>query len=220
MNKEIKPNSALDFIATLLLLTIFFIGGIFAWKIIQKQNSNNITPPVIIEPQPSEYPDFEQTKSLNKEIILSNFESWTPNSEVLPENVSTTIIVDKGTVVKGYIYIRASLADKALSQWESVYLKFNDAIGGHIFRPNSLPIPAGAKTELLYPLNGFSYLPNAPYSDKRTPSEYNLLPLFQGNAEIKLTAFISSLRKAKIEEITLYYECQESDVECSVKVKN
>ena len=215
MNTEIKPNSWMDYILTFLLLIVFFGGGLLAWGYISRAPDKL----VVEEPAPSDYPDYEQTKSLNKEVIVSDFSSWTPNSEIKPENVNTTLLVENGNVVKGYIYVRASLNNKALSQWESVYLKLNNVIGGHLFRPYSLAVPAGEKTELLYPLNSLPYLLSTPYNERYMPKQSNLLSLFKDGAEITITTFISSLRKAKIEELSLYYQCQEEDEECSVVVK-
>ncbi len=99
--------------------------------------------------RPSEFPDFDSLSRLKKLNIANNFESWTPAATVTEGKVKETIIIEKGELAKAYLYLKASLDGKALSKWESIYVKMNNE-GGHLFRIQSLPVPSGEKTELLY----------------------------------------------------------------------
>ncbi len=169
------------------------------------------------EQKNSEYPDFFSLKDLKKLEIIKNFTSWTPDAHVDDTKVIKKIILEKGNLAKGYIYLKTSINDKTFSIWESIYIKMNN-VGGHLFRPDSLPIPKSNKTELLYALDNISYLPTVPYSENKTPQKANWFNFFIDGKKIEVISFISSLRPALIEEITLYYDCTvESD--CSLVVQ-
>lgn len=155
----------------------------------------------------SEFPDYSSLKGLNKLILRENFVSWTPRAQKDPSKIVETIIIDKGSLAKAYIYIKASIDDSALTQWESIYMTMNYR-GGHLFRPQSLQVPKGNKTELLYALNDIPYLITIPYNERSAPSRTNWFSLLNDNNKILVTAFISSLRPTKIEELTIYYSCE------------
>lgn len=177
------------------------------------------TPPVVtVEPKPSEYPDFDQLSNLKKISIATEYETWTPEAVMAKAKVNNTVVVQRGSIAKAYVYIRASLNDRALTQWESVYLKLNN-LGGHLFRPQSLPVPPSNKTQLLFALNDVPYLDAVPYSEQKTPARVNIFPLFKEKAEITIISFISSLRPAKLEELTIYYECIDGNESCELVIK-
>lgn len=165
----------------------------------------------------SELPDYESLTRLKKLILVSGFESWTPNSELDPTKMSRKIILNKGSLAKGYIYLKVSLDGKALSQWESIYVKMNDR-GGHLFRPQSLEVPKSDKTELLYALNYIPYLFDIPYNERFIPAVTNWFEFFTPNNEVEVTSFISSRKPAILEEIALYYECSK-DSDCLLSIK-
>jgi len=167
--------------------------------------------------KPSEFPDFDSLSRLKKLLIVEDFESWTPEANVKDDKIKKVIVVEKGTLAKGYIYIRASLDNKALTKWESIYLKLDD-IGGHLFRSQSLKVPEGEKTQLLYALDNIPYLQSVPYSESRVPISANWFQLFGDKSEIEVLTFISSLRPAKVEEVSLYYGCVD-DSECLLELK-
>src|SRR3989344_5599840 len=96
--------------------------------------------------KPSEFPDFDSLSRLEKLVVVSDFESWTPGANTQDEKIRKVIILDRGDLAKAYIYVRASLDSKALTRWESIYVKLDNS-GGHLFRKESLPIPKGDKTE-------------------------------------------------------------------------
>lgn len=165
----------------------------------------------------SDFPDFGSQSRLKKVELVKNFESWTPSSQLRLEKIKRLLIVEKGTLSKGYLYIRASLDNKALTQWESIYVTMNDR-GGHLFRPQSLPVPSSQKTELLYALNDIPYLLDVPYNERATPVRTNWFNQYREGSQIEVLAFISSLRSALIEELTLRYECAK-DSDCLLSIK-
>ena len=166
----------------------------------------------------SEFPDYNSLSDLKKLNIISDFESWTPDTKVFDEKVKKVIVIDKGKIGKGYIYIKASVNDKPITLWESLYLKMNN-VGGHIFRKSSLPVPQSSKTELLFSLDNVFYLPSVPYSENRTPLKANWFNFFRDNGRVEVWSFISSLKPAKIDEITLYYGCKDNS-DCILSIKN
>jgi len=114
--------------------------------------------------------------------------------------------------------VKASVDGKPLTKYESVFVKFNDA-GGHLFRPMSLETPEdAAATSLLYALDAMPVLPNVPYDETRTPETADLVATLADGKTVKLTAFISSLRPALIEELSLSYVCAVGS-DCSVTLK-
>ncbi|MDD5726300.1 MAG: hypothetical protein PHC53_02710 [Patescibacteria group bacterium] len=165
---------------------------------------------------PSIYPDFDSRLTMAKLTVLSDFESWTPKATKDPSKTKRVIILEKGKIAKGYIYIRASLNGKPLTQWESVFLTMNFK-GGHLFRPQSLPLPTGDVTELFYALNDIPYLPSVPYSEQRQPAHVDWSKYFNDKGRIVMDTFISSMRPAKIESIDLYYVCENGE-DCLLKL--
>lgn len=170
-----------------------------------------------VQQKPSELPDYESLTRLKKLEVVTNFESWTPNSELDPTKMSRRIILNKGSLAKGYIYLRISLDGKTLSQWESIYVKMNDR-GGHLFRPQSLAVPKSDKTEMLFALNYIPFLFDIPYNERFTPAVTNWFELFTPNNEIDFVSFISSRKPTIIEEISIYYECSK-DSDCLLSIK-
>lgn len=166
----------------------------------------------------SEFPDFLQLSTMKKLPVIQNFESWTPNAVLENAKVVNTMVVEKGQIAKAYVFVQASLNNSALTQWESIYLKFNN-LGGHLFRPQSLPVPPSDRTKLLFAVNDIPYLPGTPYSEQKIPKRTDWFPLFKEGSEINIVGFISSLRPAKIEEISLYYECIDGDDACEITLK-
>lgn len=169
------------------------------------------------EPKPSEYPDYDALEDLDSLVIIENKVSWSP------EGNADKIIGDKkeieavGQFARIYLYAEASINGKPLTQYESLYIKFNNE-GGHLFRPRSLKIPADTITRLLYAVNDVPYLESIPYSESKTPLVTDWFEFFKEDSPIVFNAFISSLRPAKIDKIILYYECVENS-NCKIELK-
>ena len=142
---------------------LYWCGFLLSFSIRDNKKQLNIS-------TSSEYPDYSSLKDLKKLVIVENFQSWTPNSDPKTFKSIERMILEKGNITKGYIYVKTSINNKAFSSWESIYMKMNDN-GGHLFRPNSLPVPKSDKTELLFALNNIFYLPSIPYSETKTPKK-------------------------------------------------
>lgn len=166
--------------------------------------------------KPSEFPDYDSLLVLKKLEVVKNFSSWTPDAAIEEKKVKKSIVLDKGKLAKAYVYIRVSLDGKALTRWESIYLKMGEA-GGHLFRKESLSVPSSDKTELLFALDSVPYLTSVPYSELRVPFYTDWFQFFRDGRKVQVLTFISSLRPALVEEISIYYGCINSD-ECELSL--
>ena len=227
-NKERKANVGI----TIFLLIIAFVLLLFSVK--QQMNtekekeelSQEISKRVINEvseiieqeaTRPSEFPDYDSLERLKSLVVVNNFESWTPDAKVDIGKTKKVIVVEKGKLAKGNLYVRASINSKALSKWESIYVKMNNE-GGHLFRIQSLSIPKSEKTELLYSLDDIPYLFSVPYSEQKIPARADWFKFFRDKRRIELITFISSLKPVLIESMVLYYECID-DTECLLSIE-
>jgi len=114
--------------------------------------------------------------------------------------------------------VKASVEGKPLTKYESVFVKF-DGEGGHLFRPQSLETPSDpAATNLLFGLDALPVLPTVPYDEKRQPRKEDVTALLTDGKRVKLTAFISSLRPAVLDDLTLTYACADGS-DCSISVQ-
>jgi hypothetical protein len=161
------------------------------------------------------YEDLDGMKRLE---IASGFASWTPGASVDDGKVRSGSLAVTGTIAKAYLNVKASVDGKPLTKYESFFLKLNDA-GGHLFRPQSLATPEDAdSTTLLYELHAVPVLPTVPYDESRTPDVADLLATLADGKTVKLTAFISSLRPALIEELSISYVCAAGS-DCAIALK-
>ncbi|MBZ9572484.1 hypothetical protein KJA15_04080 [Patescibacteria group bacterium] len=169
-----------------------------------------------VSPAPSEYPDYEGLKDITSLVLLEKNESWVPEGK--KENIIgyTKNLESKGRFSRIYLYAEVSVNSKPLTQYESLYVKFNYT-GGHLFRPQSLKIPPNTITRLLYAINNVSYLATIPYSESKTPLTVNWFEFFKDNSLIRFDVFISSLKPATIDNILLYYDCAEGS-ECKIEI--
>ncbi|HTK60555.1 MAG TPA: hypothetical protein VL283_05140, partial [Candidatus Baltobacteraceae bacterium] len=150
--------------------------------------------------------------------IAKDFASWTPGAKIDDEKVRTASLSVTGQVAKAYLSVKASVGGKPLTKYESVFIKLNDA-GGHLFRPMSLETPADeTATDLLFDMRDVPVLPTVPYDETRTPEKADLLATLGDGKTVKLTAFISSLRPALIEELSISYVCA-AETDCAIALK-
>lgn len=150
--------------------------------------------------------------------LAKDFSSWTPDAKIEDEKTRTVSLSVKGQVTKAYLSVKASVDGKPLTKYESVFVKFNND-GGHLFRPQSLVAPAdAAATSLLFDLNALPVLPSVPYDETRTPDTANPVALLKDGKTVKVTAFISSLRPALLEDLTVSYVCADGS-DCSIGLK-
>ena len=161
------------------------------------------------------YDDLDGMKRLE---LASSFASWTPGAKIEDEKVRGGSLAVTGTVAKAFLSVKASVDGKPLTKYESVFVKLNDA-GGHLFRPQTLETPADdTATSLLYDMRATPVLPTVPYDESRTPETADLLATLVDGKTVKLTAFISSLRPALIEEMSISYVCAEGS-DCAITLR-
>jgi len=169
------------------------------------------------QPAPSEYPDYDSLKDLTPLTIIDNQISWSPKGDPKQIIGYSKQLKSTGQFASIYLYAEVSINNKPLTQYESLYIKFNNA-GGHLFRPQSLKIPTDTITKLLYAANNIPYLANAPYSENKTPLTTDWFQFFKDGSSISFYSFISSLKPAMINKIVLYYGCAEGS-NCKVELK-
>lgn len=175
------------------------------------------------KPQPlaSEYPDFDSLNDMKSLELVNDFQTYTPNSVPDFKFNKYGSFTQEGEISKGYIEIIASIDNKPLTKWESIFLRINynsgyfNLNGGHIFRSLSLKLPPSDKTHLLYALNDIPFLESKPYDETRVPGHSNWFRYFKDGNKNDFMTFISSLTPAKIDLIKIYYKCQVSS-DCSL----
>lgn len=186
-------------------------------KITEKETI--VEKPIIHEPapKPSEYPDYEILKNLKSLTLAEDKISWSPEGQI--ENIIGVKkqLKSSDKFAKIYLYAEVSSNDKPFTQYESLYIRFNNE-GGHIFRPQSLKIPADTITRLLYAINNIPYLPSIPYSENKIPLTTNWFNFFKDDSLITVDIFISSLKPAMLNKIILYYDCVEGS-DCKIEIK-
>ncbi len=171
--------------------------------------------PAAVESATQAYDDLDGMTRLE---LAEDFASWTPGAALEDEKTLGGSLAVTGRVAKAYLAVKASLDGKPLTKYESVFVKFNDE-GGHLFRPMSLETPEdAATTSLLYDLSGVPVLPSVPYDETRAPETADLRATLEDGRTVKLTAFISSLRPALIEELSIAYVCAEGS-DCAIALK-
>ena len=198
---------------------VFVIAGaVLAWSAFNRQSAATAdqsasSTPEAQQPSAPSAPaaDVSGEKSLS---LAQNFESWTPDAKLDDAKIKSLHLAVKGSVAKAELLVRASEGGNALTKWDSVYFKLNDT-GGHLFRPDTLPAPAGEDGALFYDLHDLPYLANLPYSEDREPDHGDLTALLKDGTHPLATLFISSLRQSSIDEATLYYTCADGS-DCSV----
>ena len=218
--------------ALLLVLTVLAI-----WLLITRINKDGKADlpvgdikPVVVEP--SEFPDYNSLSILTPLELIKEKDSNAKNINDLGLKKYLEI---KGDFSRIYLYVEASVNDKPLTDWDSVYVKFNtepplianSQAGGHLFRPKSLKVPTDNKsTRLLYNTSVVPYLSNLPYSEVRNSSNVNWFEEAFKNFEkpndirkIRFDTFISTTERGKIHLIALYYKCAEETPSCYIKIK-
>jgi hypothetical protein len=161
--------------------------------------------------------EYDGLKGMTKVGLAAQLESWTPNAAIMADKQISKRLMVKGTVAQAYLLVQASEGENALTKWDSIFFKLNDA-GGHLFRPMTLATPKGEGTTVLYDLKDVPVLPSVPYDENRTPEHANLLETLKDGHSVLATSFISSLRQSTLAEVSLYYSCAAGS-ECSVTLK-
>lgn len=208
----VKEAFILVGIGVLALIILNFTTDIF-----KTPKETIIEKPIIQEPKPSEYPDYDILKTLNSLTLIENKISWSPEGKKEKIIAYEIKLKSTGQFAKIYLYAEVSSDNKPFTQYESLYIRFNNE-GGHIFRPQSLKIPADTITRLLYAINNIPYLSSIPYSESKTPLTTNWFNFFKDDSLITVNIFISSLKPAKLNKIILYYDCVNGS-DCKIGIK-
>ena len=161
--------------------------------------------------------DYDALKGMKQIMLAQNMESWTPDAKLSADKTVSKQLMVKGNFDKAFLVAKASEGGDALTRWDSFFFKLND-LGGHLFRPLSLPTPAAQDTSLLYNLKDVAVLPNVPYDENRTPDHDDLSALLKDGHTVVVTSFISSLRQSQIDELSISYACA-SGSDCSLAIK-
>jgi len=185
--------------------------------------------PVISEPKPSEYPDYDaiKGKSPDAEIKAAVITENCPVAGCV-NNKPATIDFDgiaktyqiKGKFARAYLFIEALVDYKRpLTVWDDFYFKI-DNIGGHLIPDeNILPVPPSDTSRYLYDLRSISYYPSIKDKEQKINKQVNanLFSLLIDGSIVQFTASISSDRAGRVmKEVAIYYECFEGS-ECSIE---
>ncbi len=218
-------------LASIVLLIITVVA---MWFLIIKIDINNKPdlPVGNIRPitvNPAEFPDYDSLKFLTP-LELIKEKSSNAKNKTDPE--FTKYLEVRGEFSRIYLYAEASVNDKPLTDWDSLYVKFNNEpptldnfkAGGHLFRPKSLKVPGDNKTtRLLFNLSVVPYLPTIPYSESRIPITVNWFEnVFNFNSnpnsvrKIRFDTFISTTEKGELHLIALYYKCADETPNCYI----
>lgn len=197
------------YIILVIIAAVTSVAGLYIGKRINNQVGP--TPTVSV----SQYPDFELVKTIGDDhtiVIINKSDFRDPNQPNTAGNTSGWIS-SRGQLARAYLFIEASVNDKPLSSFESIFVKMN-YVGGHLVLMNSLPVPTfPTATQLLYGLNDINY--------KRRPTDasptLNTDWFYQLNTKHKISfaAFLASQIDGRV-TVKLYYQCTLTSSDCSV----
>ena len=208
-------------ISLLALIAVYKTTGIFKQDITQEKLDNiqekveNINRVII---------PYERKNDLHRLLVASEFKNTTEN-EKATQSFSTALTVS-GHIASGYLYVIASVNNKPLSQYDSIYMKLGSVVsgqyqefGGHLRRDKSLETPKSeSKTELLYILDDIKYKDKIPYYEDIEVLSVDWLRVLKEGKEQKMFFFSSTLESGNIHEVDLYYQCATGE-ECSISLK-
>ena len=130
--KNLKNKKVISYLLPIILSLLAWVIGVVIVNSVRSKAQKDTAIQVSIqvkeaisginnENNSSKYPDFSTLSSLQKLNVIQNFESWTPDSRKDPKKVKTVIVIDKGGVSQGYLYIKTSVENRAMSRWESIF---------------------------------------------------------------------------------------------------
>ncbi len=224
--KDLGKNDHVQrFFVSFLMLIISLTAIVITYKYLKVpvQNNNEVINQikdaiVSVEQEkiPAQYPDYYGLEKMKKVVLISNFDSWTPDAKKNPSLTKKVLVLEGGKLAQGYLYVKASVEGGQMTRWESIFVQMNYR-GGHLLRNKSLPVPTGDVTELLYALDDVSYIVKVPYQENSNYNKIDWFNLFKPNSKIVVDTFISSLKQARIEEMLIFYDCVAND-QCNLSV--
>lgn len=208
----------------ILLIIILIFGYVLAEKFILTDNKTQINEEIkeSVDNLGKSLTPYEQKNSYNKLVIGTNFENSANNNSIKKDLRKE--ITSNGNISSGFLYIVASVDDKALNEYSDVYTKIGANVdgrwvesGGHLIENRSLETPKSTdQTELLFKLSDVKYKISFQDSDIDVHSG-NWLKIINSSNISFMTAFSSTEGKGKIKEISIFYECAEG-TSCSLEV--
>jgi len=191
-----------------------------------------------------EYPEYYKIKDKTgkiKQIILTkdrkiSHEGANKKKDSLKRSLSIS-----GKIRNAYLYLDILVDyNEPMTKYDDFYFRIGKNKGGHIvpkkgeeeqtlseeseewqiISKNRIPLSLDNKTTFLYDLSKISYITTRfkKHEKDYTLLNQNLLPQFNSNKQIKISAFISSARKGRVmNEVSIYYECEESTPDCLIE---
>ncbi len=212
-------------------LSIIIIGLVSMWAASLFVN-DEVEPPnqpigstTTVPVKPSDFPDFDLLNSMKNISVVTDTES---SASTTPAQEIRNRLEIAGNFSRVYLYVEVSVNSKPLTDWDSIYVDLNssffgyDGLGGHLFRPNSLPAPKNDNvTRLLFNGYGIPYI-KLPYASSKSPSTSDWITnVFNQSTEtrvIRMDSYISTTQEGTIHLIALYYSCAEFTPDCYIKV--
>ncbi len=164
---------------------------------------------------------YESKDKMKKVVIIENFKNSSVNGKESGSFAKKVIV--KGIIKNGFLYVRASVNNKALSEYDDVYAKITRTIGvdyldfgGHLIESQSLDIPIKNEdfTEMLFELSDVRYKKSINSSLQEVISG-NWLDILNNEGKKSVLGFTSTTQQGVIYELALFYECLEK-TQCSV----
>lgn len=156
---------------------------------------------------------FEYKEKMLKSKIITDFTNSTKSYQ--PSDTFEKKISVQGKLKRGFLYVKASVNDQKLTQYDDVYVKVMGTIrgqhtelGGHLIEKKTLETPKSDYfTELLFDLTDVKYNESFKDPDYKVVSGDWLELLNSGDSQVILS-FVSTQRQGKIIDLSIYYECE------------
>ncbi|OGD31906.1 hypothetical protein A3C91_00565 [Candidatus Azambacteria bacterium RIFCSPHIGHO2_02_FULL_52_12] len=198
-----------------------WVGSFFAPKETTNQKIEEIKDDIKKLKEEVAISDYRKKETLHKFVLVSDFNNSTKNEK--PTETFKKEIKVNGKLAFGYLYARASVNNKILSVYDSVYIKLTAILGGsykefggHLRRDKSLDVQKlENSTELLYKLDSVFYKEKIPYREDVEALSVDFLRVLNSEEQQHIIAFTSTLGEGTIHELSIYYECREGD-NCSI----
>ncbi len=213
-----KNNLATSIILFILAIALLFVAILNNHK---DNTANEVTTTTLATIQKQVSP-YEAKDVMGKVVIIQNFKNSSVSNK--PTNSFEKTLTMTGVVTDGYLYVKADVGGKALTQYDDIYTKLLETspgsyqeYGGHLIKSQSLDTPTSeTQTELLFDLSSIKYKKNFTDSEKEVLSG-NWLSVLNDSSSKKVLGFSSTARQGNIQEMAIYYKCLEN-TNCSITV--
>lgn len=158
------------------------------------------------------FDDFKSLSAKGQNIQLArNVKTYASGGRFVNDIEITVNRSGSGEIACGYLYARARVDGRELDpRYESIYVN-PQGLGGHILRTKSIDIDSEIQnsTEVLFPLNTVSYLPNLPYNPQAQNfqlADWVKLLNVSNQTEFKIALSVQNL-EGVIDEVQIAYKC-------------